>query len=287
VIETDNLATEDGLADAGPKGGDSSMGANGGTGASGGSSGNGGSGDTGGGDGATNPDADSGSETDAAPDGPPLGFCESLNPVPDLCADFDTGQFPAGFDQLTQWGLPDPLLDESDSVSSPRSFLITTPTLATASDMGAGFLFKAFQKPASELVIEFDTRLELSNEEWMFLAEVETSGTAGDALYILRVRNGEAQVAETMYPTAGGVEYGGHNLQPPPMGQWIHVRWSLTYSGTSSFSNVTIDGVTNAGGLQFDEYVGGITVKTGMVFIQGVTASPSNVRIDNVVVDVD
>lgn len=264
-------------------GGAGSAGAAGSGGASGGGgvSGSGGSSDANvpdqsGGSAGSSPDADAGPEP----------FCANLVPAPTLCSDFDAQELPAGWSGLSLWGGCNAVVDSAVSTSTPRSVSFSSPTLADG-EQCAAVLQTTLATPASSLVIEFDIYPEAFDASyWVALATVEMSSAAGDDILSLRMRAGQADVQETATLDDGGHAYEGHTLaEVPPVGQWSHVRWEITFGGTSAFSNVNVNGKSSGGSINANDFLGSPEVRVGIASILGAEAAQV-IRYDNLVVDV-
>lgn len=251
-----------------------------------GSGGNGGSGGTQ--DGALDsPVASDASDGAADADAPVLGFCESLSPQPTLCTDFDTQNFPAGWDTHPQWGKCKGFIDTEESTSSPRSFHCTTPLLVDAADQCATSLVKTFPKPTSLLRIEMDVFFkQLDSPDLIHLIELDTGNSAGSDTTTLRIRSGEGLINETGKPKEAGNLYSGHQFaSPPAIGQWSHLVWTIDFSGAKAYSNVTVNGETSGHELYMKQFLDDVKVEVGIGFTQG-PSGPWEIHIDNLVVDV-
>jgi hypothetical protein len=269
---------------AGASGAAGTGGSGAGAGGSSGTSGSSGSGgtsdgnlpDQSGGAGGSGPDAD-------AEPGP---FCASLNPAPTLCSDFDAQSLPAGWDGLMQWGGCTAIVDSAASKSMPSSVSFSAPALADGEQCAVA-LETSLAQPTTSLVIEFDIYPEAFNAPyWVVLATIEMSSAEGDNVLMLRMRAGQAAVAEDSTLSDGGKDYANHSLaEVPPVGQWSHVRWEITFGGASAFSNVTVNGKSSGGSINANDFLGPVEIDLGVVAIVG-PGDAQVLRYDNVVVDV-
>ena len=213
-------------------------------------------------------------------------FCASLNPAPTLCSDFDQQDLPAGWDGLAQWGGCVAVLDSGASVSAPRSLSITSPVLGD-SEQCASALEGAFPQPTSTLVIELDVYVEVfDSPEWVHLVVVQLNGAEGFDEIVLRMRTNEASVTEGAILNDGGLLNSGHPVaNVPAVGQWSHVRWELSFGGSTAFSNVNVNGTSSGDSIHAKSFVGPVDLQVGVAGVVGPLQSQV-LRFDNIVVDV-
>jgi hypothetical protein len=272
LIETDELANEGAQSSTGDASADVSSQPD--------SSGTGGTKDTG----SDSPFASDSSDAAGEADAPVLGFCEGLSP---LCSDFDLQNFPAGWDDHSEWGKCKGSIDNSDYTSSPRSFHCTTPVLIDNTDQCSTALIKEFAKPEALLRIEFDVLFDqLDSPNLIHLVTIDTGSTAGTDTTTLRIRTGEGLINETARPKEAGNLYSGHQFpNPPVIGQWSHIVWEIDFTGAKAYSNITVDGDTTGEELHMKPFLGELDIKLGIGFTDG-ASGPWEIHIDNLVVDV-
>lgn len=224
---------------------------------------------------------DGGAES-AATDAKVGSFCQRLSPPPTFCADFDLGDFPAGFDSLTSYGAGTSVLDDGALGDPARSFYASTGAL-TGSTQAAGALQKKLAAPVkSSLRIEFDyVPVALDSSERSVVGV-----TFGKDVINLFVKSSGARLAEAAALADGGTVYGGGNLAKGfTVGKKTHVKWVITVGGGKSSSSITLD--TDA--VEFDplhvqDYPSAPQISLGMIFV--VAPSPGwGARIDDVVYD--
>jgi hypothetical protein len=166
---------------------------------------------------ATEAGVDAGSE--AAP--PDAGFCASLSPQPQFCADFDEGQpVNAG------WSLTDVWQGSSIAVdgtyySPPGSFL---SQIFAASSPGSARLEEALPTNPSHVHVEFRLlipQIATGNFEVCTLHEPVANGTTYGVFY--KYQDGQLLMyVKTLADDGGQVEFTG-KIGPPPTG-WLHVE---------------------------------------------------------------
>jgi hypothetical protein len=217
---------------------------------------------------------------DASSDGPAGPFCQRLSPKPTFCADFDQGDFPAGFDSVTTYGSGKSLL-EGPLGDPSRAFSASSPAIS-GSTQGAAALVKKLAKPIKQLRIEFDylpVALDSSERSICSIA-------VGKDNLNLYVRNTGARVTEAATLPDGGTLYGGGTLAKGfTVGTKAHVKWVITVGAGTSASSVTLDGAAvEYDNVHVHDYPSPPQISIGMFFI----AAPSpgwSARIDDVVFD--
>jgi hypothetical protein len=275
AIGTDHLVD---AKDSGASGGGSGLsgGTGGGTGSGSGSGGV--TSDTG------VPDAAGGDSGES--DSPPPPFCASLTPAPTLCSDFDEVDLPAGWEGITQWGDCGLVVDDQAYASPSRSISFTTLALADTEQCAAS-LDRTLAEPTTSLSIDFDILpQQLFDSEWLLLVLVQLDGVDGVDELHLRIRETYGDVAEDVTYPDGGKAYSNHPLPDvPPVGQWSHIRWELTFTGTTALSSATVNGKTTGDTILSKGFLGPAKVKLGFVGVSGVSG-PWAARIDNIVINV-
>lgn len=209
-------------------------------------------------------------------------FCQRLSPKPTFCADFDQGDFPAGFDSLTSYGAGKSVLDDGAPGDPARSFYASTGALSGSTQAAGALEKKLAAFPKATLRIEFDYLPVALDSNERSLVGV----TFGKDAVNLFVKTSGARVAEAGALSDGGTVYGGGNLAKGfTVGKKTHVKWVISVGNGTSSSSVTLD--TDA--VEFDSlhvhnYPSAPEISLGMVFVSA-PSSGWGARVDNVVYD--
>jgi hypothetical protein len=170
-------------------------------------------------------------ETDAAEAGGP-GYCESLDPQPQFCADFDTAaRVTSGFSNTG--GSPDPFVTGDSTLafdtvnfrSAPRAAAMGVAQLLAPSTASVA-LVKRFTGPPERLVYDLDLRI-----------DTEDFRAPGQIVMLLSVTFPKGQIAIgrgkkglSLAAFDGAVETEEISTELVPVGAWRRVSLVLTSS---------------------------------------------------------
>jgi hypothetical protein len=195
-------------------------------------------------DGAAAPDAADANAEASADGAPPLGFCASLSPAPDLCTDFDDAVFPGSWTIMTA-GIGSALSTTAASRSGSRSVALASAGAAT----GMAYLTHTLATAVTtELVLGFSIRADQVRSGENELAVI-LLGSAGGSRYELQIEllDGGVLNLEEETPLADGtVPQTDRSLGSIlPTGQWRSMRIALALGTTSSSITFSLEGAAD------------------------------------------
>lgn len=223
---------------------------------------------------------DSGTTTDADAEAS-IPFCKSIIGFA-VCADFDDPDAapPAPFDSLDVTGANTLSYDGVDSVSTPRSFFVTSGVGASGIT-SAGVRYKT-PVIATEVVVELDFKGEQLGTKPFDLVNFTKSGID---LSVEITPSGQLEFDYAVPDGDGGTNDGVVKLGSTSNGKWQHLKWVAKKDVNSRFKvDISVDGV-NVGSTTISQslFIGQPTVEISDVALEPTTTA-WKVRMDNIVV---
>jgi hypothetical protein len=236
---------------------------------------------------------DAGTSDGATTDAPAGPFCATLTPAPLFCDDFDeAGLGSPPWDQVTSSGAT-ATLSATDSISPPRSMLVTTAADAGNLDCAGYKSFAAQAGVAATYVLAFDLKIDAAdpstNADTILAALQVFKGNATWDLQLELSHNDATTLDVDLSENASTTGYTSHPTGATiTIGAWTHVEMDLEWTAPDGGAGGASTASLKLGGAAVASEVVHVTTSNGTPeILVGTTYVPKlsaswRVRYDNV-----